>query len=181
MNNLGPAVARRDTLSVIGSFPTVGTSQENAVQGYVPARLTLTTLMRRPGMVLIEVVAANAIASSIFAHLAPNTFIFLPVQRTFFLAFNLVLAAAFLLLLAVHRHIGKRVASVQRTTQAGFAMALLAGPLLYLSVGRWAPGMILLLVIALVGSIQSMRNARRQRSRSFRLPTLPALASPAKV
>ncbi|HVA91879.1 MAG TPA: hypothetical protein VNL71_18790 [Chloroflexota bacterium] len=125
-------------------------------------------------MVLIEVVGANAIASSIFAHLVPNTFIFLPAQRTFFLAFNLALAAAFLLLLAGRKYIGKRAASVQRAAQTGCAMALLTGPLLYLSIGRWAPGLILLLVIALGGFSQSVWNVRRQRARPYRLPNFPA-------
>ncbi|MGH2391124.1 MAG: hypothetical protein ACRDIE_23255, partial [Chloroflexota bacterium] len=95
--------------------------------------------------------------------------------------FNLALAVAFLLVLAGQRMIGKPAAHVQRAAQAGFVMALLTGPLLYASLGRWAPGLILVLAIALVGFIQSMRNVRCRREASYRLPSLPAPTSPARV
>src|SRR5665213_776149 len=73
----------------------------NAVQGYVTKHPGVSDLLLQPGIVLMEVLAVNIAASSIFSYLDPNTFIFLPAERIFSLVVNLVLAGGFALLFLV--------------------------------------------------------------------------------
>ncbi len=135
----------------------------NAVHGYVAKHPAVSDLLMQPGIVLAEVLAVNIAASSIFSYLAPNTFILLSVERVFSLLVNLGLAGGFLLLFMVSRRAGKHAVQFKQAAGAGLAMALLTGPVLYISLGNHALGPIVLLVIALYAGTWGLRKVYGRR------------------
>jgi hypothetical protein len=113
--------------------------------------------------VLIEVLATNVAASGAFAYLAPGSFLFLPTQRMVALAVNLALAVGFVLLFIASHRAGKHATHLRQAASAGLAMALLTGPVLYISIGRNAFGPVFLLVLALGAAARGLMDAHRQR------------------
>jgi hypothetical protein len=174
VNNVEAVDARNNAPMVSGDHPRAGTQGYNVVQGYVTSRPALPAVLLRPGVVLVEVLATNVVASSIYAHFAPNTFIILSIERMFSLVVNLVLAMGFLLVFAACHRIGKHAIPLQRAAQAGLAMALLTGSVMYVSIGNNALGPILLLLFVLGAFVHSIRKAYRQQ-------TSPVLGSGGEV
>ena|GEM_PF-3109767 len=149
--------------TALNSYPDLDLPRHNGIQGYVTPHPPVPAWLLRPGIVLIEVLATNVAALGTFASLAPGSFLFLPTQRLVALAVNLALAVGFFLLFIASHRAGRHAAHLRQAAKAGLAMALLTGPVLYISIGRNAFGPIFLLVLALSAAVRGLMDAYRQR------------------